>query len=231
MSGGKGGRSSTSVEIPAWLEGPARQNIARADEIARIGYVPYYGPDVAGLTPMQLAAGQNISSAAGAFGLGGGDPMAGMPVAYNYGGMPAYSSAPIFEQSLAELEARRPGQFAALNAPFIDPITGAPPTAPFDAYGSIYGGGGDMGVAGGSGSDTLGGDGTSADFLTAPARRIGPMQGPISPSGATAESGLRADLRRSLTDPFYDPAGNVVSRALGIVSPEARAGDSMGGRK
>lgn len=132
MSGGKGGRSSTSVEIPEWLESAARQNIARADQIAQIGYVPYYGPDVAAMTPMQMAAGGNINAAASAFGLGAPtSATAGMPPAMDYGGMGAYSSAPLFEQSLAQLEARRPGQFAALQAPFIDPVTGAPPAAPF----------------------------------------------------------------------------------------------------
>jgi len=132
--GGKGGRSSTSVQIPEWLESAARQNIARADEIAQIGYVPYYGPDVAAMTPMQLAAGGNINTAASAFGLGAPtSPMAGMQPAMNYGGMAAYSSAPLYEQSLAQLAASRPGQFAALQAPFLNPITGAPPAAPFSA--------------------------------------------------------------------------------------------------
>jgi len=239
MSGGKGGRSSTSVEIPAWLESAARQNIARADEIAQIGYVPYYGPDVAAMTPMQMAAGGNINSAASAFGLGAPtSATAGMPPAMDYGGMGAYSSAPLYEQSLAQLQARRPGQFAALQAPFIDPVTGAPPAAPFSTNlafadqmmnpnmaaapaGNV--GGNDGGNGGGN-------DNGGMDFMP-PARGIGPMQGPISPSGAVAESGFRADLRRSLTDPFYDPPGNVLSRTLGTVSPEARAGDSMGGRK
>lgn len=133
--GGKGGRSTTSVEIPEWLEIPARRNIARADEIARIGYVPYYGPDVAAMTPMQIAAGGNINQAASAFGLGAPtSATAGMPEAMNYGGMGAYSSAPLYEQSLAELQSRAPGQYAALRAPFIDPITGAPPAEPFNAY-------------------------------------------------------------------------------------------------
>ena len=132
MSGGKGGRSSTSVQVPEWLESAARQNIARADEIARVGYVPYYGPDVAAMTPMQLAAGGNINTAASALGLGAPtSPMQGMPSAADYGGMAAYSSAPLYEQSLAQLAASRPGQFAALQAPFINPVTGAQPAAPF----------------------------------------------------------------------------------------------------
>jgi len=37
----------------------------------------------------------------------------------------------MFEQSVAELEARRPGQYAAINAPFIDPVTGAQPMSPY----------------------------------------------------------------------------------------------------
>ena len=58
--GGKGGKQTTEVKIPEWLEGAARTNMARADEIAKIGYTPYYGPDVAAFTPMQQAAFQQI---------------------------------------------------------------------------------------------------------------------------------------------------------------------------
>lgn len=275
MSGGKGGRSSTSVEIPAWLESAARQNIARADQIAQIGYVPYYGPDVAAMTPMQMAAGGNINAAAGAFGLGAPTSMtAGMPMAQDYGGMAAYSSAPLYEQSLAELQARRPGQFAALQAPFIDPVTGAPPAAPFSANLAFAdqtmapvtaptGGGGDdgnggMGIYAPSGSD----GGYSNSFASSGLRAALPggvndpflesgfSQGvarafdrPQSPPTAADRPmmrpdnlgqqnvGFRSDLSRSLTDPTYDPPGNVISRALGTVSPQAREGDSIGGRK
>jgi hypothetical protein len=231
MSGGKGGRSSTSVEIPAWLESAARQNIARADEIAQIGYVPYYGPDVAAMTPMQMSAGGNINAAADAFGLGAPtSATAGMPPAMDYGGMGAYSSGPLFDQSLAQLEARRPGQFAALQAPFIDPVTGAPPAAPFASNLAFA----DQAMTAPTPTPAMGGGndgGGMSDMMAFGGGGVGPMQGPISPSGAVAEGGFRSDLTRSLTDPFYDPPGNVVSRALGTVSPEARAGDSMGGRK
>ena len=131
MSGGKGGSQTTSVTIPPWLEQAAQTNLARADQLASIGYTPYYGPDVAAMTPMQMAAMQGTNQAASAFGLGSVDPMAGMPQAYDFGGMSAYLSYPIYSQSLDQLQASRPGQFAALQAPFIDPITGAPPQYPF----------------------------------------------------------------------------------------------------
>lgn len=130
--GGKGGSSTTTMEIPEYLEEPLKRNIGKAEELAKIGYTPYFGPDVAAMTPMQQAAGQNLGMAAQAFGMAAPtSPMAGMPQAQNFGGMQAYSSAPLYEQALGELQTRMPGQYAALRAPFIDPVTGAQPLAPY----------------------------------------------------------------------------------------------------
>lgn len=92
-----------------------------------MGYVPYYGPDVAALTPMQEAAMQNVAGAAGAFGLATptGAGVTGMPTATEYaGGIRGYSSAPMFEQAQAELARRRPAQKSYLDSFFIDPVTG-----------------------------------------------------------------------------------------------------------
>lgn len=127
MSGGKGGSETTSIKIPEWLETAAKGNLARADEVARIGYTPYYGPDVAALTPMQQAAMRNTNQGAAAFGLAAPtDPMAGMPQSQTFaGGVQGYSSAPMYQQSLDQLRAQSPGQFAALTSMFIDPVTGA----------------------------------------------------------------------------------------------------------
>jgi hypothetical protein len=121
--GGKGGSTTSEVKIPQWLEDAARANLAQAGDISKIGYVPYYGPDVAAMTPMQEAAIQNINQGASAFGLAApSDPMAGMPQAQEFaGGVRGYSSAPIFEQSLQQLQQNRPGQFEAINQQFIDP--------------------------------------------------------------------------------------------------------------
>lgn len=71
MSGGKGGSQTTQVEIPKYLEDPIKQNIAQAQDMAKIGYIPQYGPDVAGFTPMQQAAFANTNQAAQAFGMSG----------------------------------------------------------------------------------------------------------------------------------------------------------------
>ena len=142
MSGGKGGSTSSTVTIPQYIEDAAKANLAKAEEISKIGYTPYYGPDVAAFTPMQQAAFQGTADLASAFGTAGGgmsqqDVMGGMPAPTTYaGGVQGYSSAPMFEQSMAELEARRPGQYAAINAPFIDPVTGAQPAAPYATGGA-----------------------------------------------------------------------------------------------
>jgi hypothetical protein len=131
--GGKGGSTTSSVEIPAWLENAAQTNLARADQLSTIGYTPYYGADVAALTPMQQASMQNTNQGASAFGMAAPtDAMAGMPQAQTFaGGVQGYSSGGLYDQALSELQTRRPGQFAALNAPFINPYTGAAPASPF----------------------------------------------------------------------------------------------------
>ena len=157
MSGGKGGSTSSTVEIPQYIEDAAKRNLARADTISQIGYVPYYGADVAAFTPMQEAAFRNTAGTAGAFGLAGGDMsqsdiMGGMPAPTTYaGGVRGYSSAPMFEQSMAELATRRPGQKALIDSLFIDPYSGVPgsnvgPTVDYTAtpgdLGGISAGGG-----------------------------------------------------------------------------------------
>jgi hypothetical protein len=163
MSGGKGGSTSSTVEIPQYIEDAAKRNLARADTISQIGYVPYYGPDVAAFTPMQEAAFQNTAGTAGAFGLAGGgmsqqDITGGMPAPTTYaGGVRGYSSAPMYEQAMDELATRRPGQKNLIDSLFIDSYSGVPGAnvgpmvdytdtrTPGDLGGGSVGGGGDGG--------------------------------------------------------------------------------------
>jgi len=153
MSGGKGGSQTTQVEIPRYIEDASRANIAQGKEISQIGYTPYYGPDVAAFTPMQAAAMQSAANFGSAFGMMPQmDAMAGMPQAQTFeGGLRGYSSAPLYEQAVAELKARRPGQAALIEKQFINPYgTGTDVTRipGFDSmidetggYGGGYGGG------------------------------------------------------------------------------------------
>ena len=128
MSGGKGGSSTTEVKIPEYLEKAAQRNLNKAEALSQIGYTPYYGPDVAAFTPMQNAAFQNTAGTASAFGMAapsGNDIYGGMGPATTYAnGVTGYSSAPLYEQSLAQLAQKAPAQKAYIDSFFIDPRTG-----------------------------------------------------------------------------------------------------------
>ena len=125
----KGG-SSTSVEIPAYIEDAAKRNLTRADRISALGSVPLsYGPTVAAFTPMQQSSFTNTANLANAFGLAspqGLDISGGMGSPSTYAnGITAYSAAPLYDQTLAAFGAARPGQKSYIDSFFIDPFTGA----------------------------------------------------------------------------------------------------------
>ena len=196
----KGGSSTTSVQIPEYIEEAAKRNLARADVISRIGYVPYFGPDVAAFTPTQEAAFQNVAGQAGAFGLStpAGGAMAGMPAPQQFaGGIQGYSSAPLYEQALGELTARRPAQVNLMESLFIDPVTGqvgANVAAPIDyttAFPStpvITDGGG-----GGTTTGAVTGGGTGSAL-------------------STTEYNQNVNvIRDAIGDPTYNPATDVLT--------------------
>lgn len=122
MSGGKGGEKTSKTEIPEWAEDATKRNLARAEQVQKIGYQPYYGPDVAAFTPDQVMAMQNNADAASAFGLSAPtDVAANLPQAQNFNGMMGYSSAPLYEQAIAMGREKQPGFYAAQDALFTDP--------------------------------------------------------------------------------------------------------------
>ena len=122
MSGGKGGSETTETTIPAWIRDPAIRNLARAEAVQRIPYMPYYGPDVAAFTPTQNAAFDQNIGAAEAFGLLAPNTLtatSGMPAPTEYaGGFTGYSSQPMYEQALTELKAKQPDAVAQYDALF-----------------------------------------------------------------------------------------------------------------
>lgn len=145
--GGKGGSQTSETQVPDWIKQPSQRAIARGEDIAQIGYTPYMGPDVAALTAPQMAGMQNTAGAASAFGMGGGDPMAGMPQAQTFGGgVQGYSSFPIYNQVEQDFAAARPGQYDYMQSFFIDPVSGTPaaplqsqaPEAPASTGWGIY---------------------------------------------------------------------------------------------
>jgi hypothetical protein len=87
------------------------------------------GPDVAAFTPFQEAGFQQTADVASAFGVGPqmsrSDIMGGMPAPTEFaGGVRGYSSAPLYEQAVDALAAKRPAQAQFIESFFIDPVTG-----------------------------------------------------------------------------------------------------------
>lgn len=123
-----GGKQTSETKIPEWLSGAAQQALTRANSVAAIPYTPYFGPDVAAMTPMQEAAASNINAGASAFGMAA-PTGTGMPEAQTFaGGVRGYSSAPMYEAAVNELKARYPGAYNAIMGQFSDPMTGAMPS-------------------------------------------------------------------------------------------------------
>jgi hypothetical protein len=119
---------------------------------------------------MQVSAMGNANAGANAFGMGTADPMAGMPAPQTFaGGVQGYSSAPMYEESLAQLKAKMPGQYQAIMDMFINPQTGAQspvtqavntalrPTTRADGEGGNGGETAGYGPPGGSGGFSIGG--------------------------------------------------------------------------
>jgi hypothetical protein len=112
------GSQTTATTVPKWQEDAAKAALARANQVAGLEFTPYYGADVAAMTPMQMSAMQGTNQAASAFGMPTTDLSMSMPVAQDFGGIQAYSSGSLYDQALAELKARNPEQYAAIQAQF-----------------------------------------------------------------------------------------------------------------
>jgi len=204
----KGGSTSTSVEIPKYIEDAAKRNLNRAEGIAGLGYVPYYGADVAAFTPMQEAAFGSTNMAAGAFGMPtvGASELTGMPEAQTFaGGMRGYSSAPMYEQSLQELQTKRPGQYEYMQGFFIDPITGE--------RGSMMGDPIDYTAAPAPVETNTGGGGDSVSVIDT----SGGMPGSAGGSSFTTYGGSQ-DIAHQIIDDAYTDYGAQIT--AGTAKPE-----------
>ncbi len=138
--GGKGGSTASGAELPGWVEDAAKENLAITNEVASLGYNPYMGPTVAGFSPQQMNAFQNVNQAAGAFGMSNvglspgmsnadiGQALTGMaPPQQSVGGISGYSGVPLYQAALAQMP---PAQRAMIESFFINPQTGAAPLNP-----------------------------------------------------------------------------------------------------
>lgn len=109
-------KSTTKREIPENERLAAIESYNRAKASADLGNIGYYGPDVAALTPQQIAGQQNTLDMASAFGMNvpQGGAMSGMPQAQTFaGGVQGYSSGDLYDESLRAFQERSPEQAAA----------------------------------------------------------------------------------------------------------------------
>ena len=197
MSGGKGGTQTTETTIPKYIERYAQQNLERAAQVARLGYQPYYGPDVAAMTPLQEAAMDNNASAANAFGLAAPTRSNMMDAPTEYAnGVRGYSSQPIYQNAVDDYTNANPEQAAQYNALFGPADLGQPPNQTMQYAGPT------------------GGTGDGVDYGAGEEHHANLSGNDTYQPGSLSRLGWDAKL--SLTDPNYDPPGNVVSRALNI---------------
>jgi hypothetical protein len=123
----KGGESSVVAELPAYLEDPLIQALDEAEQIGNIGYVPYRGPSVAALDPMQQASIDNTASAASAFGMAQPSTTGGLPAPTTFAdGSQGYSTAPLYDDAIRTFQATSPDQYKAISDLFVKQGLGAP---------------------------------------------------------------------------------------------------------
>ena len=142
--GGKGGSNTSAQSIPDWVQNPAQDNLARAKLAGEIGYMPYYGPEVAGLSPMQQQGMQRTQDALAAYGMApqGSQYQSSLPEQITMGGVSGYGSGNLFDAAVAELGRRDPemaARYASAMAPIVRP---PPPPAPVGILGNVGGGDG-----------------------------------------------------------------------------------------
>ena len=171
--GGKGGSNTSAQSIPDWVQGPAQDNLAKAKLAGEIGYMPYYGPEVAGLSPMQQQGMQRTQDAMAAYGMApqGSQYQSSLPEQTTMGGVSGYGSGNLFDAAVAELAMRNP-EMAARYASAMSPVVRPQPApASVGLLGNMGGGGGGdyggnssfgMGVGGGAGYGGANGFGGNA---------------------------------------------------------------------
>jgi len=125
------GSTKETTKPPAWFTDAAKTALAEGQKVARIGYVPYTGPDVAAFSPQQVDAMQQAADWSAAFMTPGqAAPRVSaslMPSTDFGGGLKGYSSGPEFIDQIAKLRDTYPGLYKYISSFFIDPVTGKYP--------------------------------------------------------------------------------------------------------
>ena len=214
------GSKSTTVQenkIPAYLEEAGQMAVEEAQKIKEMGYLPYFGPEVAAINPYEQAMAQNVGGMASAYGLAApaAMDMSGVNTATS-GGVTGYTTAPAYFAALERLRETRPDQYEFFaNLGRFDPITGAAspnynpkPTNPLLAAAGL-GGGGIFG-----GGDDGGNDAASSYSFSGPSSGGYTSFGDMFDGGGAGKSG----------DTFGGALGGI-SNAIGLEPSDFGYGD------
>ena len=138
----KSGSETTETTLPSWLQDPVQRNLQRAEDLQRLPFMPYQGPEVAAFNPNQVSAFENNIDAAKAFGFKTPvDAMGGMPEASKYAdGSFGYDSNSLYDQALLDSQAYDPAAFNKYQS-FFDTSVGAKPNPVPNGIASLGGGG------------------------------------------------------------------------------------------
>lgn len=139
----KSGSETTETTLPSWLQDPVQRNLQRAEDLQRLPFMPYQGPEVAAFNDNQVSAFQNNIDAAKAFGFNTPvDATSGMPEASKYAdGSFGYDSNSLYDQALLDSQAYDPAAFNKYQS-FFDTSVGATNSLPTGNPSSGGGGGG-----------------------------------------------------------------------------------------
>jgi hypothetical protein len=150
-----GGGDETKNKPPQWWTDAAKKALAQGEKVAKIGYVPYMGPDVAAFAPQQIDAMQQAADWSAAFNTPGtaaprvADSI--MPPTDFGNGLKGYSSYPGFASTVSALREAYPAIADYIDSFFINPTTGRFPGGGSGSLGDTFppGPGGDQGQPGG----------------------------------------------------------------------------------
>jgi len=214
------GSKSTTVQenkIPRYLEEAGQMAVEEAQKIKEMGYLPYFGPEVAAINPYEQAMAQNVGGMASAYGLAApaAMDMSGVNTATS-GGVTGYTTAPAYFAALERLRETRPDQYEFFaNLGRFDPITGAAnpnynpkPTNPLLSAAGL-GGGGIFG-----GGDDGGNDAASSYSFSGPSSGGYTSFGDMFDGGGAGKSG----------DTFGGALGGI-SNAIGLEPSDFGYGD------
>lgn len=195
---GSSAGDSTTSKPPQWWTDAAKKALAQGEKVAKIGYVPYMGPDVAAFAPQQIAGIQDAANWAAAFntpGQAAPDVSASIMPPTDYGnGLKGYGSYDGYKAAIDKLKTTYPGLANYLNSFFINPVTGTSGTNTPPGDPGNPGGGGTGGGTGGTGGHQPGPNTTPTTPRPGPNYTWDPNQGawvyrPLSQWGRPGQPG------------------------------------------